>query len=82
MPNFRLPSITVGDGDTLLWLMGWWSMVLPTANCPLSGDLDGDTFLVVWDLAIVDAVREVEPARYDAARERQAGRITMQHMVR
>lgn len=54
----------------------------PISFASAAGDMDGDTFLVIWDRAIVDAVKQVEAARYDPARERQAGQITMEHMAR
>ncbi len=47
-----------------------------------AGDLDGDTFLVIWDPDIVSAVRPVDPAPYEAAPERQAGDVGMQQLIR
>ncbi|KAG2500164.1 hypothetical protein HYH03_001746 [Edaphochlamys debaryana] len=53
----------------------------PTADEASGGDLDGDTFLVVWEPALVEAVRRVPSPPYAAAPERQAGKITMQHLI-
>ncbi|KXZ45061.1 hypothetical protein GPECTOR_59g670 [Gonium pectorale] len=53
----------------------------PTADEASGGDLDGDTFLVIWDEDIVNAARRTPPVPYDAAPEVQAGRISMSHLI-
>ncbi|GFR39980.1 hypothetical protein Agub_g513, partial [Astrephomene gubernaculifera] len=53
----------------------------PTADEASGGDLDGDTFLVIWDPDIVNTVRQIPPAPYDAAPEKQAAGVNMRHLV-
>ncbi|GIL83982.1 hypothetical protein Vretifemale_12713 [Volvox reticuliferus] len=53
----------------------------PTADESSGGDLDGDTFLVIWDPDFVRAVPRLPSPPYTAAPERQAGEVGMQHLI-
>ncbi|KAG2432736.1 hypothetical protein HYH02_012870 [Chlamydomonas schloesseri] len=53
----------------------------PTADEASGGDLDGDTFLVVWDEELVAAVQATASPPYDAAPEKVAGKVEMADMI-
>ncbi|GIL59350.1 hypothetical protein Vafri_14238, partial [Volvox africanus] len=53
----------------------------PTADESSGGDLDGDTFLVIWDPDFVRAVPRLPAPPYTAAPERQAGEVGIQQLI-
>ncbi|GLC34648.1 hypothetical protein PLESTM_000221100 [Pleodorina starrii] len=54
----------------------------PTADEASGGDLDGDTFLVIWDEDIVRAIKAVPSPPYPPAPERQAGDVGPDQLIR